>query len=241
MKYVGSLPPQGYTFGAAYQNAAPNYYYNGGGYYQQPYYGYGYKQMYDTLEIRRRQEEEAKRRLEERNGQIESMKEMIRVNCHFFGEEVDNDSLNEYYSDNRLFDIQKENQERAEMYNIHQNHMQQVAYRKQMEQQRMNMTYNTEVKDMSLLEFLSGPGRDDYIAALENKRYHESRQAIGGLYNHQGYDELLKIHNANKYLNPYATIDDMEISLPSHIKREKDIRRQQFLQSIMTGAGVMNG
>ena len=101
MKYVGSLPPQGYTFGAAYQNAAPNYYYNGGGYYQQPYYGYGYQQMYDPLEIRRRQEEEAKRRLEERNGQIESMKEMIRVNCHFFGEEVDNDSLNEYYSDKK--------------------------------------------------------------------------------------------------------------------------------------------
>ena len=234
MKYVGSFPPN-YN-GAVYNNAAPNNYYYGGGYYnQQPYGYYGGYPVYDPLEIRRRQEEQIRIYNETRRGYIEVMKTVIKANCHFYNEEVDEEKLDEYFSDSRMYDIQKENQERMEMYNMHQNHKRAVAEMKRRNAELENRVYNTEVEDMSLLEFLEGKGRDDYINMLEEKRFHESRRAVGQLYSHNGYDELLRIHNANKYLNPYTTIDDMEVTLPYHIKREKDIRKQQFLSSILGG------
>lgn len=238
MKYIGSYP-QYNNYGTAYNNAVPigGYGYNtNNGYYSYPYNNgyYGYP-SYDPLEIRRQQEEEYERQQKIRQGEIDSMKKMIEVNYHFFGKEIDKEELDRTFSDENLAEIQRDFNEHATMYYLQQSVNQQIAQQKAYEEQRKNMVYPTEVKDESLLEFLEGSGRNDYIQAVEDEWMRQSRQAIGQSYDHPGYEELLRIHNANKFLNPQVTIEDMSIGLPEHLKTEKNLRRQQFLESIMKG------
>lgn len=240
MKYIGSYP-QYNNYGTAYDNAVPiggygyntnigyyNYYPN----YNTGYYGYP---SYDPLEIRRLQEEEYKRQQVIRQGEIDSMKRMIEVNYHFFGQEIDKEELDRVFSNEHLAELQKDYNDRASMYYLQQSVNRQVEQQKAYEEQRKNMTYPTEVKDESLLEFLEGSGRDAYIQTVYDQYARQSRQAVGQLYDHPGYEELLRIHNANKFLNLQVTIDDMSIGLPDHLKTEKNARRQQFLEAIMKG------
>lgn len=232
MNYIGSYPQQNnfYNYGTAYNYAVPigGYGYNNTGYYN------GYP-TYDPLEIRRIQEEEFKRQQEIRKGEINAIKKMIEINAHFYGYEPDKESLDKVFSNERFADIQRDAINREQMYNLQQSFNMQVEAKRKQEEEFKNKKYNTETKDMSLLEFFETQGRDDYIRALENKMYHQNRQIVGQLYNHPGYDELLRIHNANKFFNPNVTIDDMEISLPEHLRNNVSIRKQQFLDAIMKG------
>lgn len=235
MKYVGSIP---FNNQGVYQST-PQIglgYYNGYyGYNQNPYY---YQQTYDPFEIRRRQEEEYQKQLKIRRGQIESMKKMIEINCHFFGYEFDESAYDEMYSDEKIYERQRDMQQHINMHQLQQCIAQQNIQQQMKYQEIENNGYPTEVKDETLLEFLEGTARDEYIKIVEDGYYKQSKQAIGSLYNKPGYEELLRIHNANRFLSPNVTIDDMEITLPEHLRNTRNERREKFLQCITQGIPI---
>lgn len=236
MKYIGAIPNQNQQY---YQASPPQGlgYYNGYyGYQQYPYY-----QTYDPFEIRRRQEEEYKRQQTIRNGQIESMKALMKANCHFFGEEFDEESYDEYYSENNQFEINRDMQMHNSIHSLKQNVDYQVSVINQQMQQIHENGYPTQVKDESLLEFLEGTARDELIAITEAEYVSINRQAVGSLYNKPGYNELLEIHRANRFLDPNATIDDMEIGLPAHLRNTRDERRERFMKALLANGGGING
>lgn len=96
--------------------------------------------------------------------------------------------------------------------------------------------------DMSPVEF-SEKFADIYVDYLQDKEK-ESRRNLTQLYDRNGYNQLINMHrNPNSYfssvfqggtMNKEVTIDDMEVKLPNHMSNEYQMRRQAFMQSILS-------
>lgn len=92
--------------------------------------------------------------------------------------------------------------------------------------------------DTSLYDFLANAG-ELYAEMLMDKAKHEQRQ-LNRLYNQNDYQQLVNLHNKtgsyyNQLMNNNPSIDDMEITLPSHLSTEYQRRKQAFINSIMGG------
>lgn len=235
---------QNYQYGAAYnQYAAPigsvgyNYSYNNNGYYSNYQY-----QTYDPLEIRKQLELEEERRRNYYESNIAIRKKMIRCANAFDGYDTDDEVLDNYFSEENLNAIYKEEHKFDNITRIATLRYQQEQYRAQQqalyEQQRQQYLESCEeVKNQSLLEFLEDTATEHYIEVLQ-KKARAASQNIGRLYNHDSFAELINRYNrggdniSNPIFNPNVTIDDMEISLPAHLKNDYAERRAQFMQSI---------
>lgn len=100
-------------------------------------------------------------------------------------------------------------------------------------EEEIRRNYKYDGKDESLFDYFRGTGRERYIQFINEQAYHQSKN-LGRLYNSPGYSELLGIHNGNpQAISPDYNIDDIEITLPEHLKNSYTERRKQFMDSII--------
>lgn len=230
---------QTYQYGAAYnQYAAPigsvgynSYNYNG-------YYNNYQYQSYDPLEIRKQLDLEEERRRNYYENNIAIRKRMIKCANSFDGYDTDMEALDSFFSEENLKSMYDEEHKYDHMIKIATLHHQQQQYRAQQqalyEQQRRQYIENCEeVKNQSLFEFLEETATEHYIEALQS-RAKATNQNIGRLYNHDSFAELIHRHNQgkNNIFDPNVNVDDIEIQLPTHLQKDYDMRRAQFMQSI---------
>lgn len=227
-------------YGAAYnQYAAPigSVGYNANGYYNN-------YQMYDPLEIRKQLEQEEERRKSYYENNIAVRKRMVRCVNAYDGYDTDNDALDGFFTEENLKAIYDEEHKYDHIDRLAMLHHQQQQYRAQQqalyEQQRQQYIESAEpVKNQTLFEFLEETATDHYIDALKSQAKASASQNIGRLYNHDSFAELIHRHNnrntdniGTSLFNPNITVDDIEIDLPAHLKKDYDIRRAQFMQAI---------
>ena len=240
MQYIPSYPQPnngyGYQYNAGY-NGTPfgaygynNYY--GQNPYQQGYYNYN-PYYYDPLAARKAWEEQQRRQEEFMRAQLLANKRVAECNMHFFGIDYDQKELDEEYTLEHYYEEMNDYQQRAQMYKLHREHQRQVEMQRQREEEMKNYQYPTEVPNLSLYEFLE-QAEDEYIQMKTAQMQSQQRRAVGQLYNHSSYKDLLQIHNANKFLNPDTSIEDLSITLPEHLRKNRDARLQAFLNSIKT-------
>ena len=226
MKYI---PTPSYM-GTAYNNAVPLI---GGGFsYYNPYM--------DPRYIRQQQEAERERQQQEYWNNAKAFKELIKSANTFNGVETDEEWLNKQFIPPDPDVYQKYVDEQQ-----HQNTLQQIAmlsrqkieYEKQQEEARRKEYEAAEDHNESLYDFLRGTGREQYIKAVERRASNAGN--IKNLYDKSAYARLLQVQEGNPVnspfsaLNPLVTIDDMEISLPKSLQNERELKRKQFMESIM--------
>lgn len=235
MRYIPTPP---YINGTAY-NAVPL---NGGYYNYNPYNGYN-PYYYNPIYYQRQQEEYEKQKKQEFNNQVTVWKTFLRSTDVYYGVETDEEKLNQRFSEDRLIEYQQYQNELAEhqnIYNIVNAAHQQRIYDEQMEQYRLQQIQeinekNKQNEDGDLLSFLRGPATERYIQALENRS--QASRVMKNLYDQSAYSRLLGVHENNLgmfgSLRQNVSIDDMEIQLPQHLKTEREIKRKQFMESIL--------
>lgn len=202
--------------------------------------GYNYYNPYiDPRYYQKQQEELEKQRKLEFDNQVAIWKTFIRSTDCYYGIETDEDQLNERF-------IIKEQEgyndflKQQELLNIVQAAKNQNAYYEQLEQNRLAQlqqvnSQKDENEPKNLLEFLRGPATQRYIESLENKN--QASRVIRNLYDQSAYSRLLGVHESTSSmfnsLNQNVTIDDMEVKLPQYLKTEREIKRKQFMESIL--------
>lgn len=230
-----------------------NSYYNN--YQQPPYIGninnmgyniYNNPYYYYNPEYIRQQEEQRRRELESsQNAQIYVWNKIINARNKYYGidEVYTEDMIREQYHMQMINQQQmiNDNQFVSNCYDITMKALSKLNAQNNIVQQQEQYQPPQPKSNKNLLEWLNTDAQERYIEHLEA----ESRKSYNTstLYNSNGYQQLVNSHNMSynstfNSLNPNVTIDDMEIqiSLPEHIKRERDIRRQKFTESLMRGA-----
>ncbi len=106
---------------------------------------------------------------------------------------------------------------------------------------RMNQIYDESKRrfpdDISLYEFLKNAGELYVEGMIERDR--KNRKDKTQVYSATDYSKLLNAHSHNSFFpevfgSQRPDLGDMEITLPSHLKNERDQRRQMFLDAIIT-------
>lgn len=200
------------------------------------YYGYGYNNLNPML-LREQQLAEEKRRKEEERNNLNIWKMCITSSNTFYGYDTDQEELEDYLDMSKYNDMcQKLLYFDNMFYNIIQYDNQ---YRMQEDYNRQQYLLAVEESNKqpqcedTLLEFLRGSARERYIETLESKSYEQQRD-VRDLYDSNAYSRLLGVHNQSyQSLSPNINIDDMEIKLPSELRNERDIRRQQFINAVI--------
>lgn len=213
-----------------------------GGYYNSIYDGY-----YNPYMAQRQQELQQIQMKEIQLQQSAIWKLLSKKVNHALGREVDDEYLSKLY-DPVIID-QKE-QASIDKYN----HMQQLEniYRQgpmyiktpntvriENNIQRFELAKKRFPDDTSLYDFLSQAG-ELYSDVIMSKVKKDQKQ-LNKLYNHNDYQQLINMHTKtesyfNKLLNNNGqSIDDMEITLPSHLNTEYQRRKQAFMNSILGG------
>lgn len=227
--YGGSVPTIG-SIGAMGYNTQYNYYNQ----YMNPFYI--------------RQQEEARRRMlqEKQQNQIDIWKKLTKIRNDVYGydyneEEVINgfkESINQYKQDRYNESVMESHRniilKCKEQFDLAQQRQEQIERERE---ERLNAQYNTESSKKTLYQWLHEDAQQRYMEAQYDKLIYEKHN-VSNVYDSNGYKELLGIHNSSfASLNPNVTIDDMEISisLPERLRRERDIRRQQFAEAIKQG------
>lgn len=249
-------------YGGGVQSPPSNYYPYGGnilgigsnGYNQQQYgYNGGYYNNSYTLfnpylieEQRKREEAQRKEMLRQRS---DSMKVISRKVNKALGNEVTEKFLNEIY-DPVEFKTSKEDLEIQNTYrlmNIDQYNMSMgITYQnplyyamgrvQEKHQERLN-------PNMDLAEFLEISG--ELISDSIKQEVLMKRKDINNLYNRSDYQKLIDLRSGNSSFpgtfKPNANIDDMEISLPEHLKNNYQKRKEMFLEALINRGGLSNG
>lgn len=228
MRYIPTPP---YMNGTAYNSAVPLI---GGGYsYYNPYL--------NPMYMQKQREEYERQQKQEFDNQVNVWKHCIRSTNACYGQDTDEEKLDKVFHQNDSVEYQEELQ-KIQLNNNCQRIMmlrqQQEAYYQQQEQYRLQQLkeiQEQEVEEESLFEFLRGTARERYIESLENRSRDRSR--VKNLYDHSAYERLLGVHETNgtfNSLNPYISIDDLEIQLPQSLQTERELKRKQFMESIMS-------
>lgn len=227
MKYI---PTPSYMNGTAYNNAVPLI----GG-------GLGcYNPYMDPRYIRQQQEAELKRQQQEYQNQVDAMTSIIRSANTLNGRETDEEALSRYFArpDTEQYNqYMEEQQYLSTMDQIIVASQQQKEYERQREEAIAKEMAEREESHESLYEFLKGSARERYIQTLEQRgaRMYQMKN----LYDKSAYSRLLQVQEGNSRnnmfnaLNPLVTIDDMEITLPQSLQNERELKRKQFMESIM--------
>lgn len=106
----------------------------------------------------------------------------------------------------------------------------QIEQLQQEEEYRQNYKYTK--KDETLFEYFRGTGRERYIQFMEEEARAKNRN-LGRLYDSPGYTQLLGIHDNKQTITPDFNIDDIEITLPEHLKNSYTERKKQFMDAII--------
>ena len=225
MKYI---PTPSYM-GTAYNNAVPLI---GGG------FGY-YNPYMDPRYIRQQQEAERQRQEQEYQNQISVVTALFKSANTFNGVETDMDVLNRYFmkpDTEQYQEFLQEQEYQNSLYEIASLVEQQSQYQQQIEEARVKEMAELEESHETLYEFLNGSARERYLKVMESRATAPSN--IKNLYDRSAYNRLLQVQGNNpggmfNALNPLVTIDDMEISLPKSLQNERELKRKQFMESIM--------
>ena len=95
---------------------------------------------------------------------------------------------------------------------------------------------------IDLYEFLNNGG-EMISNIIKEEVIGDASKKVQALYNKKDYQKLIQertnggISFSNTF-NPNANIDDMEISLPQHMKNEYARRKAEFMEKIINRAGV---
>lgn len=209
--------------------------YNMGGYYNNMY------NYYNPYEIRRQQELMEAQMKEQRRQYVDLQKMMIRCCNTYFGDKTDDQLIDLYFNQQvnpqKIRDVEEYNHLASIEANLGNNlyinynninYINKCAEISEKIQQRDPM-------DESLYDYLSKAG-ELYVKALENDNKQKTND-LTQLYHKGNVQRLLNMHNNSKFnaFNKDFNIDDMEVSLPEHLKggSEYQRRKQQFLNAIL--------
>lgn len=198
---------------------------------------------YDPQAIRRQMEEERKVEEQRIRNNIEIQKMKARLYNTYYGIETDEEWLEEYYNPATYSEINKDLQDYEEMRrlsDISNDPAHQLGNNTLTNSAIYNMakisdhTREMHPVDQSFEDFMNTAG-DLYREALINENARELRKNIGNSYNKEAYNQLVNTHrNSFASLRQNVSVDDLSISLPSHLRGDKEYqeRKNQFLNYI---------
>lgn len=229
--------------------------------YNQPQYGGlpGYNTGYYTNNynmqnpyyLQQLQRQEYERQMREQVNQDNIGDRLARCTSQYSGVESSYQRVTQEYTNEQIMAIQKYNGETMKSKQIGDLYRKDKGkdYRKYINPQKMAVLQQIEEqqkqdskaisKDVDLYEFMEN-GYKINIAIDERERARREAN-LRQMYNQNSYQQLLNMHNnIAGYRSNYdniqpISIDDMEVSLPSHLiaNEEYNRRRQQFLSDIM--------
>lgn len=226
--------------------------YNGTSYQSNPTIGiiggYGYppngyyNQCFNPYYLRQQQEYERRRQVELAKNQADIWVQLVK--CR-------NAVMGDYQTDEEIMDRikyvasvqQQANSDEEFMQKLHEINMRsfQSMYSEASIQENINhqqqVMSQEHVEEKSFYQWLHEDAQDRYMESQYAELNRQQRNTAN-LYDSNAYNRLLGTHNSVfNSLNKNVTIDDMEIqvSLPQHLKNERDIRRQRFAASIIRG------
>lgn len=215
---------------------------NIGGYLPYQNMGY-YNQYFNPYYIR--QQEEAQRRLQiqETQNQIDIWSKIIQSSNKVLGyENIDDQNIKDQIQKRALMHQQySADQEFVDKIRS----LTQQAYQQKMQQQMIQESIERQQEEASqeihepqtFMEWLHGDAQNTYMESQYAKMRSQQRNT-SNLYNSNSYNQLLNAHESVfSSLNRDVNIDDMEIqvNLPERLRRERDIRRQRFAESLRRG------
>jgi len=205
----------------------------GQGYNNMGYYNNVYNNHFNPYLMKQQQELEAARQREEQSQQSNMWKTLSR-NCNtIMGNTEDledhlkrydpvtiTEQINEEANYNRLVNLQ--------INGIYNNPHHMEAIRRQnliADQSKQRFPEGT-----NLATFLDGAG--ELYAEMMDRKIKESNKNVGRLYNSDHYKQLISIHNRDVNGFKNTNIDDLEVSLPEHIRGNFSDRKKQFFEAI---------
>lgn len=240
---IGNIGNQGYNnFGGnPYLQYMNNPQMMNGGYYS-GYYNYDPQVIRQQIEEQRRQQEAMVR------NEINIKKMKARIFNTFNGIESDEEYLETYYNPNTYVEINKDIQDYNEMMRLHEisNDPNRLVGPNQYAISQM-ASISQEIRsqhpiDQSFVDYMNTAG-DQYRIALINENARELRKNIANTYNRDAYNQLTSLHNQSSFasLRQNISVDDLSISLPSHLKQNSEYqqRKNAFL-SFITQNDVRN-
>lgn len=253
---IGNIAPLGY---GGYNYYGTGNTYNMGGYYS------GLYNNYNPYLIKQQQELYAAQLREQQRQQCDIYSKLYKASCSYLGCEPQQDIL-ESFNDSEEDYLQYMNDEEKNIYFKKKQQEDYIKYNQQKifalqnmqpnmyYQQASNAYYNAYQKiysdykkavpdDMSLQEYLEGPGRVDYLNYLEREE-RKKKADLSKLYNKNDYDSLLNMHKhtlfGNSVFNPDASIDDQEVHLPNMVSEvTKQERRRRFMEALLSKGGEL--
>lgn len=240
---IGNIGGYGYNNGITQYQNQPNIYNQqmqnqimNGGYYS-GYYGY------DPQFIRQQIEEQRKLEEQRIRNTIEIQKLKARIYNAYYGVEMDEEYeqyLEDYYNPNTYAEINKDLSDYEEMRRLSEisnDPRHQIGV-------NVNAINNINrisqhIREMhpvnqSFVDFMNTAG-DAYREAMINDNARELRKNIANTYDRQAYHQLANMHrNSFASLRQNVSVDDLSISLPSHLRNNKEYeeRKNQFLSYI---------
>lgn len=238
-------------FGVGPNNIGNNPYYNNIPGYMPGYYNGNYD-MYNPYYYQQIQQKQYEEYCEQQKIQqcISNRLTEVAYNCK--GISTEYISKDYKYNDDQLRDIQIYNQNKAKMaqigtcYRVAKNNKNYITCAKM---RQMNIDRNVKDHDDKLMS-----SKADLFEYMENgykltvdiaeRRRIQREENLRQYYNQNSYKQLLSMHNnivgyQNNYDNIQPiTIDDMSVSLPSHLatNAEYKARRSEFMRKLMEKA-----
>ena len=207
--------------------------------YNGAYYGGNYTLYNPYLLEERRKAEEAQRK-EQLRLRTDTMKNISKKVNKSLGNEMSDEDLKEIYDPVEFKTTQKDldiqNSYRLmqiNSYNVSMN----ICYNNPMyyamgRQQVINQQKLDPDMDLNRFFEISGELISDSI----KEEVLRERKNINNLYNRSEYQKLIDLRSGNGFagtFRPNASIDDMEIQLPEHLKNEYQRRKEKFLEAII--------
>lgn len=246
MRYIPYQQAPIYNY-SPYQNAPTIGSIGGYGYQQYPQYQTGYyNQYFNPYYLRQQQEAQRRLEIQEANNQADIWSRLINCRNSFFGYEESKEDIINQIRDRAVIQQQMDSDEQFmnSIHQISQATQQKKAEAKAMqdniERQREVMQEQEPQEVKSLYQWLKEDGSRRYRESQYAEMYKQQRN-VSKLYDSSAYNNLLSTHDSvfSSYnaLNRNVNIDDMEIqvNLPEHLRRERDIRRQRFAESLKKG------
>lgn len=238
---IGMIGGQGYNSGVnpyldTINNPAIYNQYMNGGYYS------GYYNNYNPQEIMRQMEEQRRAQEQAINNQINIEIMKAKIFNTFYGYETDEEYLKKFYDPNSYVEINKDLNDYEEirrLSEISNNQLNQINYANRMAMESIaKISSNIRAMhpvDQSFEEYLETAG-DLYRQALINDNIRNMKKNICNTYDRTAYNQLATMHNQSSFasLRQATTVDDLSISLPSHLQRSSEYqqRKNAFLNYI---------
>lgn len=113
----------------------------------------------------------------------------------------------------------------------------QIEYDNYLKEQRLAevQAYNSsDAPNESLYDFFKGSANQRYLRIRDEECRSRERKNVALLYNSKDFNNVLALHNKNpQYMNFNFNLDDIEVTLPDHLKSSYQERREKFIESIV--------